>query len=416
MSTHQAFQAQALAQNSLLVKSNVVGVAVGFKESEGVLTDEIAVVVLVEQKKPLAALRDADVIPREIDGMRTDVLEVGVLQAFQGGRARYRPVIPAGVSMGHFKVTAGTLGAVVRDRSTGERLLLSNNHVFANSNDAQLGDAILQPSAMDGGANPGDMVARLERYVRLRYLDDPAGGGDVIIGQPPPPPPTPVPPPPTPIPPPPLPFPPPPTPVPPPPNPPPLPVPPPPPPADNAGCLNLVVSAINGLAAIFGSNQRVSTTVPAASAQSSGMVVPKPIISGVAQSAPENMVDCALARPMDPSMFSDDIRQIGMISGTKAASLGMQVRKTGRTTEFTTGSVTLLNATVNISYNTAMGVRTARFVGQVITSPMSQGGDSGSLIVDATDNQAVGLLFAGSTLATIFNPIDNVLRILNVTL
>ncbi len=409
MSTDQAFQAQALVQDDLLTKSNVVGVAVGFKESEGVVTDEISVVVLVEQKKPLAALTPADIVPKEIDGMRTDVVEVGVLRAFQGGRARYRPVIPSGVSIGHFQVTAGTLGAVVRDKNTGERLLLSNNHVFANSNDAQIGDVILQPAAMDGGQNPADLVARLERYVRLRYIDDTDNGGDILVGgTPPPTPPPPLPP--TPIPPPPLP----PSPLPPPPAPPP---PTQPPTSGNGGCLELIVQFVNALAAISGSQRRVTTQslVQAASAQNV-VIAPAPtIITARAQAAPDNLVDCALARPLDAAMFSDDIRNIGMISGTKPATLGMRVRKSGRTTEFTEAGVTLLNATVNISYNTIAGVRTARFVGQVITNSMSQGGDSGSLVVDASDNRAVGLLFAGSNLATIFNPIDNVLRILNVT-
>jgi hypothetical protein len=90
----------------------------------------------------------------------------------------------------------------------------------------------------------------------------------------------------------------------------------------------------------------------------------------------------------------------------------MRVRKSGRTTDYTEGSITLLNATVNVSY----GNKTARFTGQVITGPMSQGGDSGSLIVDAVENRAVGLLYAGSNLATIFNPIDKVLTALNVTI
>jgi hypothetical protein len=405
MSTDQAFQAQALVQNDLLAKSNVVGVAVGFKESEGVVTDEISVVVLVEQKKPLAALTPQDIVPKEIDGMRTDVVEVGVLRAFQGGRARYRPVIPSGVSMGHFKVTAGTLGAVVRDRNTGERFLLSNNHVFANSNDAMIGDAVLQPAPMDGGQNPADLVARLEKYVRLRYIDDPSDTGDIIVGGTnPPTPPPPLPP----------------TPLPPSPLPPVPPAPPPPPPATNGGCLDLIVGFVNLLASITGSERRVATQslAQAASAQNVSMpgLVQAPAISkGIAQAAPDNLVDCALARPLDPAMFSDDIRDIGMVSGTKAAALGMRVRKSGRTTEQTEGNITLLNATVNISYNTIAGVKTARFVGQVITQSMSQGGDSGSLILDASDNRAVGLLFAGSNLATIFNPIDNVLRILNVT-
>jgi len=407
MSTEQAFQAQAQAQPNLLAKSNVVGVAVGYKESEGVVTDEIAVVVLVEQKKPLAALHAQDVIPREIDGMRTDVMEVGVLRALQGGKARYRPVIPSGVSIGHYKITAGTLGVMVRDKNTGDRFVLSNNHVLANSNDAEIGDPILQPGPIDGGLNPADVVAHLERYVKLRYVDDTDDGGDVVIGPPSPPPPSvPPTPPPTPLPP---------TPIPPP----PVPPPPSPPPTngdENAGCLNLVTGFINTVAAVLGSQQRVTTlSSSAAQAATTSVTAPTPV-SGVALAVPENHVDCALARPVDPAMFSDDIREIGMVSGTMPLALGMQVRKTGRTTEHTTGSITLLNATVNVTYSTIAGPRTARFVGQVITQAMSQGGDSGSLIVDATENRAVGLLFAGSSLATIFTPIDEVLRILNITI
>jgi hypothetical protein len=90
----------------------------------------------------------------------------------------------------------------------------------------------------------------------------------------------------------------------------------------------------------------------------------------------------------------------------------MKVRKMGRTTGYTEGTINLLNATVNVAY----GSKTARFTGQIITGPISQGGDSGSLIVDGTENKAVGLLFAGSNLATIFNPIDRVLDALSINI
>jgi hypothetical protein len=113
-------------------------------------------------------------------------------------------------------------------------------------------------------------------------------------------------------------------------------------------------------------------------------------------------------------MFSDDIVQIGMVRATRPPQLNMRVRKFGRTTGYTEGVIKLLNATVNVGYATAAGPRQAQFVGQVIAEPMSQGGDSGSLIVDVTDSSAVGLLFAGSPLATIFTPIDVVLNTLEV--
>jgi hypothetical protein len=379
MSTEQALQAQAIHEPELLKKANVVGVAVGFKEEKGETQGELSVVVLVEQKKPLAALSAQDVIPPEVDGMKTDVYEVGLLRAqqFQSPRDRFRPVIPAGVSIGHFKVTAGTFGFLVTDRTTGEKFVLSNNHVLANSNDAQIGDAILQPGAIDGGLNPSDIVATLERFVRLRYTDEPPVA-----------PPTP-----------------------------PGPGPGPTPPVNPGGCLMTIVAVINAFASLFGTQQRVATLTPTSSGAATSIAIPTPVpLSAVTQAVPENRVDCALGRPVDPAMFSDQIRQIGAVSGTKPATLGMRVRKYGRTTEYTEGLVTLMNATVNIAYNTVAGSKTARFTGQVITEAMSQGGDSGSLVLDTAENKAVGLLYAGSELATIFSPIDEVLNALNVNI
>jgi len=45
---------------------------------------------------------------------------------------------------------------------------------------------------------------------------------------------------------------------------------------------------------------------------------------------------------------------------------------------------------------------------------MSQGGDSGSLIMEVGSSNAIGLLFAGSSQATIFTPIDMVLDVMNI--
>jgi hypothetical protein len=109
----------------------------------------------------------------------------------------------------------------------------------------------------------------------------------------------------------------------------------------------------------------------------------------------------------------DEILEIGTVSGTLEATLGMAVRKSGRTTALTTGTINVLDATVNVSYGTG---RTAQFDNQLIAGPMSQGGDSGSLVVAADSLKAVGLLFAGSDQSTIFNPIQAVMDCLNITL
>ena len=55
----------------------------------------------------------------------------------------------------------------------------------------------------------------------------------------------------------------------------------------------------------------------------------------------------------------------------------------------------------------------ARFIDQIVTTCISAGGDSGSL-VSTLDNVAVGLLFAGSSVATIINQIENVRSLMRV--
>ena len=97
----------------------------------------------------------------------------------------------------------------------------------------------------------------------------------------------------------------------------------------------------------------------------------------------------------------------------RSPHLGMLVRKSGRTTAFTSGAISVLDATVVIAYGPQLA---ATFENQIITTPMSLGGDSGSLLVANNTPQAVGLLFAGSDQATIHNPIQAVLESLNVSI
>jgi hypothetical protein len=78
---------------------------------------------------------------------------------------RQRP-LRIGSSVGHHKITAGTLGAFVRDRQTGQQLMLSNNHVLANEDAGQPGDAIWQPGRFDGGT-AADTVGALLRAVKF---------------------------------------------------------------------------------------------------------------------------------------------------------------------------------------------------------------------------------------------------------
>lgn len=288
---------------------NVVGVAVGYKRKGGAVTDQPSVVVLVQKKVPLAQLAPGEAVPPEVEGVPTDVVEVGTLKALEAlaqapdlgdRRQKVRPACP-GVSIGHFRITAGTLGAVVYDQETGERLILSNNHVLANSQTprgrrAALGDPIYQPGPYDGGT-AADTLATLHRYVPLRF-----------------------------------------------------------------------------------------TSV--------------------------NKVDAAVARPVSPDVLEPDIMGLGRVEGVAEPELEMPVRKSGRTTGCTQGKVTAIHATVRVSYGNG---KRATFTDQFVTEAMSQGGDSGSLVVD-DQARAVGLLFAGSPSATIASPIATVLESLKVAL
>lgn len=125
-----------------------------------------------------------------------------------------------------------------------------------------------------------------------------------------------------------------------------------------------------------------------------------------------NLVDAAIAE----GQFRDLDREIywnGYVRGWRRkadVTVGTLVKKTGRTTNFTTGRITAIGATVDINYG---GGRVARFRDQIILTNMSAGGDSGSLIL-TLDNVAVGLLFAGSSLATIANQIEHVRSLLRV--
>jgi hypothetical protein len=165
---------------------NVVGVGIGFKQVRGLATTETSLVVMVKRKMERTLLREEEIIPRRLDGVTTDVLETGEFEAATGGswysnpidrRARIRPARP-GLSIGHYLVSAGTLGAIVYDRDTREPLILSNNHVLANATSgsdslARPGDPILQPGGSDGGLNPRDIIGRLHRFAPLTFLPRP---------------------------------------------------------------------------------------------------------------------------------------------------------------------------------------------------------------------------------------------------
>ena len=104
-------------------------------------------------------------------------------------------------------------------------------------------------------------------------------------------------------------------------------------------------------------------------------------------------------------------------SGATAAGLNDAVQKYGRTTKLTKGTITAINATVNVGYSRG----TALFVNQIVVygnKPFIKAGDSGSLLVTDPGRNPVGLLFAGTSSGkyAIANQIGDVLNALGVTI
>ncbi|WP_336605754.1 hypothetical protein [Streptomyces sp. BA2] len=344
--------------------ANVVGFGHGVKWTEGQPTGEPAVIVFVTQKVPESMLPERDVVPRQMDdGTPTDIVAVGHVAAQRqqrksgrtddrssgtydadgsvseqlagltqpqlqelGGLGAFEPQLlkrrmrpcPAGASVGNVRVTAGTLGSVVYDFLPGASVdppasglgvpakfyILSNNHVLADSNRAQMGSSIVQPGVFDGGQDPADRIATLERFITIQFAPQ------------------------------------------------------------------------------------------------------------IPLERHNNVVDAALGT-VD---FQDATRETYFSGAPRAwrrkanVAVGDHVKKTGRTTNISFGRIIAVDATIDVNYGTA---GTARFKDQILTTNISAGGDSGSLVT-SLDNVAMGLLFAGSSTVTVLNHLENVRALLRV--
>jgi hypothetical protein len=267
-----------------------------------------------------------------VDGVLTDVVETGrftaipLVQSLDADRTRRMRPAEGGASIGHYRITAGTLGLLAQRH--GRSVILSNNHVLANANEGQIGDPILQPGPADGGRLQ-DTIARLSEFVPIHFNQRDAGP----VGR-------------------------------------------------------FLMRAVGPILGALGFSLK---RLP------SGRM---------------NLVDVAVAEPIDEALVSPDILGIGRVAGSADASIGLSVRKSGRTTGLTEGKVTAIDAVVEVDYG---GARTAVFRGQIVSDLLSQGGDSGSLVVDSR-SRAVGLLFAGGPTTTLINPIGAVMQALDLSI
>jgi len=166
----EACGVKSAAAQAMLALPHVLAIGVGFRNKDRQGLKELCIVCSVERKLPLNELRAGERLPQQVGDFRLDVVETGRLRALSGRQTqRMRPFQP-GLSISHKNVTAGTFGCVVQ--RNGQRLILSNNHVLADCNNARLGDRIVQPGTYDGGKLDKDAVARLVEFVPIVFDED----------------------------------------------------------------------------------------------------------------------------------------------------------------------------------------------------------------------------------------------------
>lgn len=176
--------------SELMQYPGVRGVSIGSKEVGGELTAQLAIQVLVTTKRPLEQLAPEEVIPSEIDGIRTDVVEEGeqyLLQAceqvddtsksrpLQGGvqLQPLRSIMPGGI---------GTLGCLVRDTMTNGVVMLSNAHVLGDE-ESHTGDTVGQPIMCSiASACLSDPVGKVLRFKKSAHVDGAIASIDEGIG------------------------------------------------------------------------------------------------------------------------------------------------------------------------------------------------------------------------------------------
>lgn len=308
----------------LLARPDVTGVDINYKTTKGRMTDRMAIVVSVKKKKSKSSLKADELIPKEIDGIPTDVIEEEIVLhrpalaevETQIDKSTYA-TLEGGISMGPcrsvyleppdvptagYYIFVGTLGVFVRDRTSHDVMALTNFHVACIDTGWKVGDKMTQPGRVDGGSCPAGQFGTLQRAVLSGHVD----------------------------------------------------------------------GAVVGLDA--GKSWK-----------------------------------CAIA-------------EIGSVQGKMAASVGMAVRKRGRTTELTYGKVTSVDYSTSIDYGDGLGTHVLKEqirvdVDTAKSTQFGDHGDSGSAVVEG-GNHVVGLHFAGNKSGTmgVANPIQSVLDELNVDL
>ena len=153
---------------------NINSVGIGYKEENGKKRPVIQ--FTVDVKASPEALESLDTVPiptsfsLEGETVETDVVQRKFQPAYRvnaevitkdARKQRQDPLMP-GISVGHVKITAGTIGCFVYGQNDERPYMLSNWHVL-HGYEGKIGDPIVQPGVYDDNNIEGNQVGKLER-------------------------------------------------------------------------------------------------------------------------------------------------------------------------------------------------------------------------------------------------------------
>jgi hypothetical protein len=262
-------------------------------------------------------------IPTEIEGVPTDVVEIGEMKALNlhplAHVTRVRPLV-AGVSIGNWAITAGTLGWFFKDRR-GREMLGSNAHVFAEDplKPASSETRIVQPGRYDQGSVPEDIVGSY-------YWHKPLSGSQCALS-------------------------------------------------------NVIAGLLNGASSLLGRKTRFELALTEKAKIDFAVAEPTTDYEFRLHTADdcEGFVGLGFAGSDQASFFckAEHIRDVGWTPIDKTiapVALGETIHKVGRTTEYTSGQVVDNSAFGRVSYG---GLSYVEFDDVILTTAMLEGGDSG---------------------------------------
>jgi hypothetical protein len=154
------------ARRQLMNLSGVIGVGYGYKEERGEATKKLSLRVYVREKKPSETLDPRDVVPKEINGLRTDVVLPIRVRPAQCRDTEHHGAMIGGIRITNLRqyladpgeveptVGSGTLGCICTLNDVGGRDnvgFFTCNHVLGDAGGAN-GNTVYQPDI--GGERP----------------------------------------------------------------------------------------------------------------------------------------------------------------------------------------------------------------------------------------------------------------------